>query len=114
MASKGASPFVKWIKKGCPGIVEIRGMQGYALVRDRCSQGTTLSATDLHNAWATILNPFYNMEYKTVKKIRQSKTWIEADIPWLNLTPNWYNAPAQAIVHVSNDVTFPFSSMTSQ
>ena len=28
------------------------------------SQGTTLSASDLHNARATILNPFYNMEYK--------------------------------------------------
>ena len=25
------------------------------------SQGTTLSASDLHNALATILNPFYNM-----------------------------------------------------
>ena len=28
------------------------------------SQGTTLSASDLHNARATILNPFYNMEYQ--------------------------------------------------
>ena len=27
------------------------------------SQGTTLSTSDLHNARATILNPFYNMEY---------------------------------------------------
>ena len=27
------------------------------------SQGTTLRASDLHNARATILNPFYNMEY---------------------------------------------------
>ena len=44
------------------------------------SQGTTLSASDLHNARATILNPFYNMEYKIIKKIRQNTTWIEADI----------------------------------
>ena len=29
-----------------------------------CSQGTTLSTSDLHDARATILNPFYNMEYK--------------------------------------------------
>ena len=40
------------------------------------SQGTTLSASDLHNARATILNPFYNMEYKIIKKIRQNTTWI--------------------------------------
>ena len=26
-------------------------------------QGTTLRASYLHNAGATILNPFYNMEY---------------------------------------------------
>ena len=38
------------------------------------SQGTTLSASDLHNARATILNPFYNMECKTIKKIRQNAT----------------------------------------
>ena len=88
IASKGARPFIKGIKNGSPGILEIRGMQGYALVGDGCIQGTTLSVTDLHNAWATILNPFYNTEYKIVKKIRQNKTWIEADIPWLNLTPN--------------------------
>ena len=44
------------------------------------SQGTTLSASDLHNARATILNPFYNMEYKIIKKIRQNTAWIEADI----------------------------------
>ena len=34
------------------------------------SQGTTLSASDLHNARATILNPFYNMEYKIIKKTK--------------------------------------------
>ena len=32
------------------------------------SQGTTLSASDFHNARATILNPFYNMEYKMIKE----------------------------------------------
>ena len=53
------------------------------------SQGTTLSASDLHNARATILNPFYNMEYKIIKKIRQNTAWIEADILGKNLTPNW-------------------------
>ena len=41
-------------------------------------------------------------------------TWIEADILGINLTPNLYNAPAQAIVNVSNDVTIPFNSVTSQ
>ena len=44
------------------------------------SQGTTLSASDLHNARETILNPFYNMDYKIIKKIRQNTAWIEADI----------------------------------
>ena len=41
-------------------------------------------------------------------------TWIEADILGINLTPNMYNAPAQAIVNVSNDVTIPFNTVTSQ
>ena len=48
-------------------------------------------------------------------------TWIEADILGINLTPNLYNAPPpppppppQAIVNVSNDVTIPFNSVTSQ
>ena len=54
-------------------------------------QGTTLRASDLHNARANILNPFYNMEYKITKKIRQNMTWIGADIPGVNLTPNRYN-----------------------
>ena len=79
-----------------------------------CSQGTTLSASDLYNARATILNPFYNMEYKIIKKIRQITTWIEADILGINLTSNRYNALAPAIVYDSNDVTIPFNSMTSQ
>ena len=55
------------------------------------NQGTTLSASDLHNARANILNPFYNMEYKIIKKIRQNTTWIEEDILGINFTPNWYN-----------------------
>ena len=78
------------------------------------SQGTTLSAFDLHNARATNLNPFYDMEYKILKKIRQNTTWIDADILGINLTPNRYNALAPAIVYVSNDVTIPFNSVTSQ
>ena len=57
-----------------------------------CSQGTTLSASDLHNARATILNHFYNMEYQIIKKIRQNTVWIEADILGKNLTPNRCNA----------------------
>ena len=78
------------------------------------SQGTALSASDLNNARATILNTFYNMEYKIVKKIRQNTMWIEADILGINLTPNRYNELAPAIVYVSNDVTIPFNSVTSQ
>ena len=49
-----------------------------------------------------------------IKKIRQNTTWIEADILGINLTPNQYNALAPAIVYVSNDVTIPFNSVTSQ
>ena len=63
---------------------------------------------------ATILNPFYNMEYKILKKIRQNTAWIEADILGKNLTPNRCNALTPAIVYVSNDVTIPFNSVTSQ
>ena len=65
--------FGKGITNGCPCIVEIRGTQGGGLVGDPAravgeghSQGTTLSASHLHNARATILNPFYNMEYKII------------------------------------------------
>ena len=54
------------------------------------------------------------MEYKMIKKISQNKTWSETDIPCINLTPNWYNALALAVVYVNNDVTMPFNSMTSQ
>ena len=78
------------------------------------SQGTTLSASDLHNARATILNPFYNMEYKIIKKIRQNTMWTKVDILGINLTPNRYNALAPAIVYISNDITIPFNSVTSQ
>ena len=69
---------VKEIKNDCPCIVEIRGTKNCDLVGDLAravgvqerSQGTDLSASDLHNARATILNLFYNMEYKIIKKIR--------------------------------------------
>ena len=54
------------------------------------------------------------MEYKMIKKIRQNRMWIEGDILGINLTPNRYNALAQAIVYVGNDVTIPFNSVTSQ
>ena len=77
-------------------------------------QGMTLSGSDLHTARETILNPFHNMEYKMIKKIRQNKMWIEADIPCINLTPNQYNALAQAIVYVTSDVTIPVTSIASQ
>ena len=86
--------FAKGIKNGCPCIVEIISTQGCALVGDparavgECRDVAKVSASDLHNARATILNPFYNMEYKIIKKIRQNTTWIEADILDMNLTPN--------------------------
>ena len=78
------------------------------------SQGTTLSASDLHNARATILNLFYNMVYKIIKKIRQNTTWIQVDILGFNLTSNQYNALAPAIVFFSSDVTIPLNPMMSQ
>ena len=34
------------------------------------------------------------MECKIIKKIGQNKTWIEADITCINVTPNRYNALA--------------------
>ena len=71
-------------------------------------------ASDLHNARATILNPFYNMECKIIQKMGQNKIWIEADIPCINVTPNRYNALTPAIVYIGNDVTIPFNSMTLQ
>ena len=115
-----ATLIVKGIKNGCPCIVEIRGTQGCALVGDPAravgdvAKAQPLSACDLHNARATILNPFYNMEYKIIKKIRQNTAWIEAHILGKYLTPNWCNALAPAIVYVSNDVTIPFNAVTSQ
>ena len=54
------------------------------------------------------------MEYKIIKKIRQNTTRIEVDIVGIKLTPNRHNALAPAIVYVSNDVTIPFNSVTSQ
>ena len=78
------------------------------------AKSTTLSASDLHDARATILYPFYNMKYKIIKKIRQNMTWIQAVILCINLTPSRYNALAPAIVYVNNDVTIIFNSVTSQ
>ena len=69
----------------------------------------SVSASDLHNARATILNPFNNIDYKIIEKIRWNKTWIEADNPCINLISNRYNALDPAIVYV----TIPFRSMTS-
>ena len=40
-------------------------------------QGTNLSAADLHNARASIIYPFNNMEHKITNKVGQNKTWIE-------------------------------------
>ena len=63
---------VKGIKNGYPCIEEIEKHAGLCLGRRPCtshnrvqgrSEGTTPSASDLHNAWTTILNPLYNMEY---------------------------------------------------
>ena len=54
------------------------------------------------------------MEYKVIRKIRQTMTCIEAGILGINLTPNRYNALAPAIIYVSNDVTIPFNSVSSQ
>ena len=78
------------------------------------SQGTTLSASDLHNARANILNSFYNMEYKVIKKIWQNKVWIEAGIPCINISPIRHNAFALVIVYFNNDVIIPFNFMTWQ
>ena len=52
------------------------------------SQGTTLSASYLYNAGATILNPFHDMGYRKIKEITQKKMWIGADIACINLTYN--------------------------
>ena len=94
LARKG----LRLVARAC---VEVRGTQGCVLVWRPCtgriyrrvegrSQGTTLYASDPHNARATILNSFYNMECKITKTL------------------------ATAIVYVSNDVTIPLNSMASQ
>ena len=69
------------------------------------SQNTTLSASDLNNIRAAILNPFYNIEYKIIKKIWQDKTWIEADIPCIISLPI-------CVMHLSQSLST--SAMTSQ
>ena len=80
----------------------------------RRSQGTVLSASDVHNAQTIIFDTLYNMEYKMTKKTCQNKTWIEAAFSCINVTLNRYNALAPAFVYVSNDVTAPLNSITSQ
>ena len=101
---------VKGIENGYQCIVEIRGT---TLVQTR-SQGTSVSASDFHNARETIRNHVYDMEYKIIKKRQQKKTWIEADRLCINLTPNQYNALTTAIVNISIDITIPFNSKSSQ
>ena len=63
---------IKGIKNGCPCIVEIRGTLRLclcyvpALAYGSCrvsDQGTTLRASDLHNARSTILNPFNKVRH---------------------------------------------------
>ena len=76
------------------------------------SLGTTLSASDLHNARATIRNPFCDMNCKKVRK-QLKKGWIQEDIPYVDFTPNCCNEIAPAIVYLNNDVTMPVNSMNS-
>ena len=65
----------KVIKGSFPYIVGIKGKEGFTLGRG--SQGTTLSASDLHNARATILNPFYTLKYNSENdKIRRESRQI--------------------------------------
>ena len=75
---------------------------------------TLISASDLHNARVTVLNSFCNMEYRIINTIKQNKPWIEAHMPCINFNPNRYNALAQTIVYVSNDVTISCNAVTSQ
>ena len=64
------------------------------------SQGTTLSASDLHNARATILNPFYDMEYikiktntlETCKNPRPTSGWSELTKSCTTSTMNFHVA----------------------
>ena len=59
----------------------------------------------INNARVTILNAFFNMEFKMIKQIRQNKTWIKADIPFIHLTSVCImHSPQPATVYVSNDV----------
>ena len=99
--------YVKGIRNGWPYIVADyqRSAGPFLGRRPRTSrrrmqgrnQGTTLSASDLHNARTNLLNFFYNTKNKIFKIIIQDKTWIEVDIPCINLTPNRYNALAQLL-----------------
>ena len=108
-------PVIKGIRNDCPCILEIRGTQGCALVGDPArAVGATLSTLDLQNALATILNLFYNMQYKIIKKIRQHTTLIATKLLGMILSPNRYKALAPVIVYISNDFTIQFNSLTSQ
>ena len=95
ISMRTARVIIKGIKNGCPCIVGIQRHAGLCLGRrpwtsrgrvQGRSQCTTLSASGLHNARETILNPFYNLEYEIMKKITQNTTWIEVDILRINLT----------------------------
>ena len=111
----------KGIKNGCPCIVEIRGTQDCALVGDPAQAVGSCRDVAMAQPYVPLIftmhgQPFLIpfMEYKIIEKIRQNTTWIDADILGINLTPNQYNALTPAFVYVSNDVTIPFNSVTSQ
>ena len=54
------------------------GRRRYTSPRKGRSQGTTLSGSNRYNARVTIVNPFYNMECKMIKKLGHDKTWIHS------------------------------------
>ena len=49
-----------------------------------------------------------------IKTIGQNKTWIEENIPCINVTPNQYSALVPAMVYISSYITISFNSMMSQ
>ena len=55
------------------------------------SQGTTLSTSDLHNALATILNPFYNMG---IIKMKNKNNAIWPKVMMLLLSANFTPPPS--------------------
>ena len=111
--------FDKGIKNGCPCIVDIGVTQGCALVKDPAR--TVGECRDVAKAqpWRPLISTIHGqpflISFKTWNiKIRQNTTWIDADIPCINLTLNRYNALTLTITYVSNGVTIPFNSMRSQ